>query len=49
MTDSNIIEARVVALYVLNGMRTAAVIHATEAQELQIIYLMRLHLALISK
>jgi hypothetical protein len=38
MTDSIIMEARLVALDVLNGMRTAAVAHVTEAQELQIIF-----------
>ena len=49
MTDSIIMEARLVAIDVLNGMRTAAVVHATEAQELQTIFDAAASTSLISK
>ena len=49
MTDSIIMEARLVAIDVLNGMRTAAVVHATEAQELQTIFVAAASASLISK
>ena len=49
MTDSIIMEARLVAIDVLNGMRTAAVVHATEAQELQTIFDAAASASLISK
>lgn len=49
MTDSIIMEARLVAIDVLNGMRTAAVMHAKEAQELQIIFDAAASTSLISK
>lgn len=49
MTDSIIMEARLVAIDVLNGMRTAAVVHATEAHELQTIFDAAASTSLISK
>lgn len=49
MTDSIIMEARLAAIDVLNGMRTAAVMHAKEAQELQSIFDADAFTSLISK